>query len=385
MVCLTCLSFAATTGPIRNLNALLMLIVLSQDKYSKGLPLANINSPLPRSNLLRSSSPLPPSFATLSSLNSPRMSVSSIPGAQEATRSSIDFFGGSSLCMDDPVFGRPGFRSSFSFGSADSQWSAVTKAKEAQPVSHSFLWQRKDSVASNFTSMTGDELSDEVDPWTLGTDARFDFGFSAALRDSCLYTVPREYLPSDDSDAGDDSDTAIDTDTEEEVLEEEPVQEEAVQEEAIQEEAIQEEAMDDVSDTDTLCADEPEPEFWVADVPEAAPCTDLPWLSWLTTPSRPTAPLPRRSGRAPRPSRRMAAEPLSPQTPTKRKRPAPKDAKSPPSKKVALVGKADKPTARAVTRSSAVRPSTSTSTSPNKGKGKTHAVSKKARRVVLRV
>ncbi|KAJ7671458.1 hypothetical protein DFH06DRAFT_1320248 [Mycena polygramma] len=353
------------------------------------------------------------------------MSASSIPVAQEATgvaslslqqivdatedrymnlsadvepsnvdrRSSIDFFGGSSWCMDDPVFGRPGFRSSFSFGSTDSQWSAVTKAKEAQPVSRPFLWQRKDSVASNFTSMTGDELSDEVDPWALGTDTRFDFGFSAALRDSCLYSVPREYLPSDDSDAGDDSDTAIDTDTEEEVFEEEPIHEEPIHEEPIheepvQEEPIQEEAMDDVSDTDTVCAEEPEPEFWVADIPETAPCTELPsWLSWLTTPFRPTAPLPRRSARVPRPSRlaKLAVEPQSPQTPTKRKRPAPKDAKSPPSKKIALANKADEPAARAATRSRAVRPSTSTSTSTNKGKGKANPASKKARRVVLRV
>lgn len=65
--------------------------------------------------------------------------------------------------------------------------------------------------------MTDEEPGDEVEPWAMGTDSRFDFGFSSALHDSCVYSVPREYLPSDDdSDAGDESDTdaVIDTETE---------------------------------------------------------------------------------------------------------------------------------------------------------------------------
>lgn len=224
--------------------------------------------------------------------------------------------------MDDALFTFPS-RSSFDSGSSDSLWSSVNKAKQERSAPGTEPLQRNDSFVSSFSSMSGDELSDEVEPWAMSTsESRFDFGFSSALRESCLYSVPREYLPSEDvdSDDGDESDIVIDTDAEGEV----------------------DNAFD--SDTETVSAEEPEPTFSSpVEEREARP---------ETTPIIFDAPAPsisvRRSARVLRNSRVNSPALPQPATPltTKRKWHEPKGAKATPSKKMAIVGKADKPTAR---------------------------------------
>ncbi|KAJ7173968.1 hypothetical protein C8R43DRAFT_976752 [Mycena crocata] len=241
-------------------------------------------------------------------------------------RSSIDIFGGSSFNeFEDSLFGT----SSFTFGSSNPQWSAVNKAKEERFR----MLPRRDSFASNFTGMTGDELSDEVEPWGMATDSRFDFGFSSALRETCLYRVPREYLPSDDSndtDVEDGSDLAADTDMGEDMDE-------------------------DVSETETVCGDVPELDSLVEEREQSPAPVEAnfmpPSVSPITptTPVRPIASLPRRSARVSRPSRAKLAEQEEPTTPTKRRQVSkvqPKDVGASPSKKVAFTGKTGKPSAQ---------------------------------------
>ncbi|KAJ7746274.1 hypothetical protein B0H16DRAFT_1854445 [Mycena metata] len=286
-------------------------------------------------------------------------------------RTSVDFFGGSSFSAEYSLFG---LRSSFSFGSSDHSWSAVNKAKEIREQSAPKVvlgLGRTESFSSTFTGMTGDELADEVDPWASATtDSRFDFGFSSALRDSCMYNVPREFLPSDDESDVDQSDEdsefdhgdLMETDTEGEDME------------------------GDFSDSETVCSDDPGPVSELPTVlirataqPNSPPAVDSEILTaaWVpgewapTTPVRITAPFPRRSARIPR---LTPVKQTESQSPTKRKRPAAKRQNITPSKKVAFVGKADKPIARA--------PKTGpTSKSPKVKQAPTVRV----RRVILRV
>ncbi|KAJ7895100.1 hypothetical protein B0H13DRAFT_829250 [Mycena leptocephala] len=220
-------------------------------------------------------------------------------------RTSMDFFGGS-FAMNDSFFGSMS-RRSLSFGVSDSIWSAVNEAKHEQAAP--LPLQRNDSLASNFTSMTGDELSDEVEPWAMATDSRFDFGFSSALRDSCVYNMPPEYLPLDeDSDAGyeSESETVVDSDTEEEVN-------------------------DDASEPETVSADELEPMYSVED-DETQAFTSTAEAGSQILPSslprdvpdglvRPTAEFLRRSVRVSRPSQRAISADCQPQTPSKRNAP----------------------------------------------------------------
>ncbi|KAJ6549465.1 hypothetical protein B0H10DRAFT_2242892 [Mycena sp. CBHHK59/15] len=230
---------------------------------------------------------------------------------------------------------------SFSFDSS-SLWDAVNKSKEARTILKTKPLTREFSFVSDF-SMTGDELSDAVEPWSMNTNSRFDFGFSAALHDTCMFHVPREFLPSDDdTDIDDGTDTEVATEVNEDEIE------------------------DSDSDSVTVCADEPEPgsptlecHSMVEPASQIHPievsshffapyCVPDSWPP--ATPSgRLVAPLPRRSARIPRISSRakhIDYEALSSSTtPTKRKRsPSPKDPKL--SKRVAFTGKSDKPTIR---------------------------------------
>ncbi|KAJ7352285.1 hypothetical protein DFH08DRAFT_805557 [Mycena albidolilacea] len=279
----------------------------------------------------------------------------------------MDFFGGSSSFNTNSLFGLPA-QGSFNFGSSGSQWSAVSEAKqELQPRDLSGP-SRCDSFASTFTSMTDDELGNEVEPWAMGADSRFDFGFSSALRDSCVYSVPREYLPSDDdSDAGDESDmdTVIDTETE-------------------TEEGVNQDQ--DVSDTETAYAagdPAPQPTSAVEEQHDPEPLPSAPARSefldppqclpdtWLPrTHVHLTGDFPRRSPRVLRSSRTKLVELEASQTPTKRRQPAPK---RPVSKKVAFVDKEDEPSSQPPRK--AVHPATS---AKQKGKGM-------KQRVILRV
>ncbi|KAF7375282.1 hypothetical protein MSAN_00415000 [Mycena sanguinolenta] len=299
----------------------------------------------------------------------------SVEPSRVCRRTSSDLFSGfSSFGSDiDAPFGS--LRGSFSFGASDSPWGAVqpeqpAPASQDQPQRAGSLrrpgfLQRNDSIASNFTSMTDDELSDEVAPWSMATDSRFDFGFSSALRESCVYNVPREYLPSaEDSDAGDESesDTVIETDDSEEV----------------------DYDGDDVSDTATVCADEPEPSSPVEQVHDLetpqSPITESGlefsisfWLPDAVMVAGLLADSPRRSTRVCRPSRAKLESVEQPQTPTKRKRPAPNGPNQSPSKKARFADNAKKPVSR----------------SPKKAANREAPAGKKGkaakRRVILRV
>ncbi|KAF8207016.1 hypothetical protein K438DRAFT_1931120 [Mycena galopus ATCC 62051] len=255
-------------------------------------------------------------------------------------RASLNFFGGS------PSFG-DSTHSLFEFPSSGRSFTSFRSSQQEELVPPTQPWQhntsftsnflsRHDSVSSTSTSMTDDELSDEVEPWAMATESRSDFGFSSALRDSCVYNVPREYLPlEEDSGAGDDHewDTVIETDEEDDD--------------------------EDVSDTATVCADEPDPEpasplekehadpeilrtagahsefFMSPGLPDAR----------VTTSTRLAAGLPRRSARVTRSSHADAVDCERGQTLIKRKHPVPKGP-APLVKKVAFTDQADKPTSR---------------------------------------
>ncbi|KAJ6468309.1 hypothetical protein C8R45DRAFT_1218809 [Mycena sanguinolenta] len=281
-------------------------------------------------------------------------------------RMSSNLFGGFSSFGTgiDAPFGS--LRGSFSFGASDFQWGAVqpelpvpaTQGQSLQRTgsfAHGFL-NRNDSIASNFTSMTDDELSDEVSPWAIATDSRFDFGFSSALREACVYNVPPQFLPSDeyrDTEDESESETVIDTDTGEEVDTDEEVDDDD----------------DDVSDTETVCADDPASpveEIHELDFPHAPTTPSDPEFSissWRPDamgaadfPAHLLADSPRRSARIARPSRAKLESDEQSQSPTKRKR-VPDSRTATPSKKVRVAGKAKKPVSRA--QKKAARPAAS--------------------------
>ncbi|KAJ7470784.1 hypothetical protein FB451DRAFT_1368032 [Mycena latifolia] len=253
-------------------------------------------------------------------------------------QTSVDAFGGSLFGTDESCFGpspSSSFSSSFSFGSSDSLWSAVNQAKEARAIPKAPQpLQACLSLASNFSNMSGDELSDTVEPWSMATGSRFDFGFSGALRDTCLYHVPREFLPSDadsDSNFGDDSESDTDSDS---------VDESAT---AVDTDGERSEGGGEASDTETVCGDEDEPEpvsaVWDREpsphpISPAQASSEFLASSWLpdawapATPVRIVPSYPRRSARVPRPTV-SAANHEEIKTPPTRKRPAPKKAKSP--------------------------------------------------------
>ncbi|KAJ7666278.1 hypothetical protein B0H17DRAFT_1254475 [Mycena rosella] len=289
---------------------------------------------------------------------------------------SLGLFGGSSFNMNDSSFGAP-LRGSFSFCSSDSLWSAVNKCKEERAVANApQALQPSHSFASNFTTMTGDELSDEIEPWTMHTDDCFDLGFSSALRDACIYHMPREFLPSDedtDSDCDDGSDTAVDS-----------------------EPNTQQEMDDgDISETETVCDDEPEPDpnresipQPTSPVPDSSEFLASPSLPDAWTPATPvhiTTSFPRRSARVSRPTRVLGADREKPQTPIKRKRPSPPNARPSPSKKVHFV-ETKTPIARSRTaRTTRSRPSPPPSRNEKAGSPRNQEPTLKIRRVILRV
>lgn len=249
-------------------------------------------------------------------------------------RSSTGSFG---LSSTGSSFGLPS-SGSFSLGSSDSQWNAVNKAKEARNIAGptTFKLEHSDSFASSFSTLTSDELDDAVEPWAAMADSRFDFGFSDGLRDSCMYHVPREYLPSDedtDLEPDEDSDTVIESDTEEDRV------------------AFESES-DSESDGESVpCGEESEPEerepspFTAQDVSPLPASTSLP-DSWAPgSPGSINSTFLRRSARVSRLTKR-AEDGGALKTPIKRKRPAAKSAPPSPRKKPAFVGRSGKPTAR---------------------------------------
>ncbi|KAJ7760632.1 hypothetical protein DFH07DRAFT_1021616 [Mycena maculata] len=282
---------------------------------------------------------------------------------------SIDFFGGASFEIQDS-FG-PTSHGRFSFGSTDATWSAVNRAKEAhapQPL------KRSHSISSNFTDMTGDELSDEVEPWAMATENRFDFGFTSALRDSCMFTMPREYLPSDE-------DAEVDDEWETHLTEVDHASDTEVGDESDTE-------VDDCVSETTVCNVElrsrsESPVEGRQPTPSPIdPSSEVLASSWLpgawapSTPVRLFLSFPRRSARVSRPPRATLADREEPQTPTKRKRASTKSTDSSPCKRVAFTGKSGKPTART--------PGKSMRTSPP-GTAEQQTKSIKIRRVILRV
>ncbi|KAJ7503548.1 hypothetical protein B0H11DRAFT_2187940 [Mycena galericulata] len=193
----------------------------------------------------------------------------------------------------------PTSRGSFSFGSLDPVWNAVNKSKEERaPLA------RSHSFASNFTSMTGDELSDEVEPWAMDADARFDFGFSSALRD-CLrvqYAARMHRRRRPTSVTG--PSTEVD-ESEEDVMTEED----------------EEPGRRRLSRRDSRS---PIPALPVGASSEFLASSWLPDAWAPATPVRLIAEFPRRSTRISRPSPEKLTHREEPPTPTKRKRPASK-------------------------------------------------------------
>ncbi|KAK6992458.1 hypothetical protein R3P38DRAFT_196012 [Favolaschia claudopus] len=205
--------------------------------------------------------------------------------------------------------------------------------------------QRSDSISSSFSMMSeDDELNDEVDPWTTTRSNTFDFGFSGALRHACSYQVPNQYLPSDaESDVAEDDTDTLDSESEEDDVGDES---DTIIDSAEELEDDGEQDDDAASDAATVCGEEPEAAvddfFMDIDYSYASEPIDVPDNA---------SPSVRRSTRISQASYRaknVDKESSSVSAPAKRKRavaPA-KSRKEPPAKKMAFVGKADKPTPR---------------------------------------
>ncbi|KAJ7259690.1 hypothetical protein C8J57DRAFT_490514 [Mycena rebaudengoi] len=303
--------------------------------------------------------------------------------------SSFQIFDDRQFGMDDP------FRPSLSFSHSNpdrtnSLWSAVSAAKQDRETPKVKPLVASLSLASTFTSMTGDELSDEIEPWEMTTSSRFDFGFSSALRDTCTYQVPHQFLPSEDDIEIDETASEV-SDTDEEDSEEDSDSETVYADEpesASTPVARAEEEDDDMgSDIFTVCGDEldctppqvtREPSVSITD-PVSGQSTNAgsSWVyDWLPpTPPRLLTDQPRRSVRITCAQTRAHSEPLKkepPQTPSKRRTSAPKDTR--PAKRLAVEGKSGIPTIRVPAR-------VSSPSSPCKDSSPT----KKLPRVVLRV